>query len=169
MIVQRGRKVRHVRVSPNDCKKPAAAKQCVEREKQRDRSFSSFSIRSKSGRASNSESDGQSLQRRLLPHRSKKSPRMIKWEETELLSWKSIEHNGKRECAEIYYWQEWFAPQKTEMQTWNHELQIFFPLQNSMKIWICTEVTLLRSPFKISLYQKSIKELCLAPFKLALN
>ena len=164
MIVQRGRKVRHVRVSPNDCKKPAAAP-CVEREKQRDRSFS-FSIRSKSGRASNSESDGQSLQRRLLPHRSKKSPRMIKWEETELLSWKSIEHNGKRECAEIYYWQEWFAPQKTEMQTWNHELQIFFPLQNSMKIWICRY---LGDLVEISLYQKSIKELCLAPFKLALN
>ena len=57
MIVERGRKVRHVRVSPNDCKKP---KQCVERE----REIVRFpSIRSKSGRASNSESDGQSLQR----------------------------------------------------------------------------------------------------------
>ena len=162
MIVQRGRKVRHVRVSPNDCKKPKLSSNAL-----KEREIVRFpSIRSKSGRASNSESDGQSLQRRLLPHRSKKSPRMIKWEETELLSWKSIEHNGKRECAEIYYWQEWFAPQKTEMQTWNHELQIFFPLQNSMKIWICRY---LGDLVEISLYQKSIKELCLAPFKLALN
>ena len=58
MIVERGRKVRHVRVSPNDCKKPKLSNALKEREIVR---FPS--IRSKSGRASNSESDGQSLQR----------------------------------------------------------------------------------------------------------
>mgnify|MGYP001194171301 CR=1 FL=1 len=69
MIVERGRKVRHVRVSPNDCKKPKLSNALKEREIVR---FPS--IRSKSGRASNSESDGQSLQL-LTRHRSKKSQR----------------------------------------------------------------------------------------------
>ena len=69
MIVERGRKVRHVRVSPNDCKKPKLSNALKERE-----SVRFASIRSKSGRASNSESDGQSLQL-LTRHRSKKSQR----------------------------------------------------------------------------------------------
>ena len=68
MIVERGRKVRHVRVSPNDCKKPKLSNALKEREIVR---FPS--IRSKSGRASNSESDGQSLL--LTRHQSKKSQR----------------------------------------------------------------------------------------------
>ena len=51
--------MRHVRVSPNDCKKPKLSSNAL-----KEREIVRFpSIRSKSGRASNSESDGQSLQR----------------------------------------------------------------------------------------------------------
>ena len=51
--------MRHVRVSPNDCKKPKLSSNAL-----KEREIGRFpSIRSKSGRASNSESDGQSLQR----------------------------------------------------------------------------------------------------------
>ena len=52
--------MRHVRVSPNDCKKPKLSSNAL-----KEREIVRFpSIRSKSGRASNSESDGQSLQQR---------------------------------------------------------------------------------------------------------
>ena len=51
--------MRHVRVSPNDCKKPKLSSNAL-----KEREIVRFpSIRSKSGRASNSESDGQGLQR----------------------------------------------------------------------------------------------------------